>query len=54
LRLPGLVSKIIVESKDPKFNLKGACIGEKGIRIKSISSLINNNIDRPERIDIAV
>jgi transcription termination/antitermination protein NusA len=53
LRLPGLVSKIIVESKNPELKPKGACIGENASRIKSISSLINNNIDRPERIDIA-
>ncbi|CAG8461107.1 12249_t:CDS:2 [Ambispora leptoticha] len=53
LRLPGLVSKVIVESTDPKLNLKGTCIGQGGLRIKSISSLINPDIYHHERIDIA-
>lgn len=49
LRLPGLISKVIVESQKPGLNAKGTCIGEEAIRIKSISSLVY-----PERVDIAV
>jgi transcription termination/antitermination protein NusA len=49
LRLPGLISKVIVESQKPGLNAKGTCIGEEAIRIRSISSLIY-----PERIDIAI
>ena len=49
LRLPGLISKVIIESQKPSLNAKGTCIGEGAIRIRSISSLIY-----PERIDIAI
>lgn len=48
LRLPGLISKIIVESKEMGLNPKGTCIGKEAIRIRSISSLVY-----PEQIYIA-
>ena|SRR5580765_2980693 len=48
LRLPGLISKVIIESQKPGLNAKGTCIGEEAIRIRSISSLVY-----PEQIYIA-
>jgi N utilization substance protein A len=48
LRIPGVLSKIVVESKKLGFDPLGACIGENGERIKAISSLIY-----PERVDVA-
>jgi N utilization substance protein A len=54
LRIPGLISKVIVEKgkvaidRNLHIDPTGTCIGERGTKIKSISELI-----RPERIDIA-
>ena len=47
LRLPGLISKIIVESKNPHLNAVGTCIGKDASRIRSILQ-----ITYPERIEI--
>jgi len=54
LRLPGLVSKVMVErgkvamEKGLRIDPAGTCIGEEGEKAKSISRLIY-----PERIDFA-
>lgn len=47
LHLPGLISKIIVENKNPHLNAVGTCIGKDAIRIRSILKIIY-----PERIEI--
>ncbi|WNE40017.1 MAG: Transcription termination/antitermination protein NusA [Mycoplasmataceae bacterium] len=54
LRIPGLISKVIVEKgkvaidRNLHIDPTGTCIGERGAKIKSISELV-----RPERIDVA-
>lgn len=47
LRLPGMISKVIVNSKFPINNLLGACLGERGIRAQIIEKEMN-----PERIHL--
>lgn len=48
LRLPGLVSKVIIESKKWGIEPLGTCIGKGAERIKTLSRLVY-----PERIDLA-
>ncbi|WNE41157.1 MAG: Transcription termination/antitermination protein NusA [Mycoplasmataceae bacterium] len=54
LRIPGLISKVIVEKgkiaieRNINIDPTGTCIGEKGAKIKVVSELV-----KPERIDIA-
>jgi N utilization substance protein A len=54
LRIPGIISKVIVEKGNLAFERNihidptGTCIGERGTKIKAISELV-----KPERIDIA-
>lgn len=48
LRVPGLISKLIVESKERGVDPLGTCIGQGAERIRTISRLIY-----PERLDIA-
>ncbi len=47
VREPGNRSKIAVESKDPKIDPVGACVGPKGSRVQSIVDELKN-----EKIDI--
>ncbi len=47
LRTPGLASKVIVGSENPRIDPVGACIGKQGARIKSIIKEV-----RRERIDL--
>jgi transcription antitermination factor NusA-like protein len=47
LRIPGVLSKILVEGKRGLVDPSGACIGRGGERIKNISRLIE-----PERINV--
>lgn len=49
LRVPGLLSKLIVESKERGVDPLGTCIGQGAERIRTISRLIY-----PERLDIAI
>jgi len=49
LRISGLLTKVIVESRRKEIDPLGACIGKNAERIRKISSLIY-----PERLDIAV
>ena len=46
-REPGSRTKIAVTSSDPNIDPQGACIGQKGIRVTTVSAEINN-----EKIDI--
>lgn len=46
-RDPGSRTKIGVASNDPNIDPKGACVGNGGLRIKSINEVLNN-----EKIDI--
>ena len=46
-REPGLRTKIAVKSNDPRVDPIGACVGMRGMRVKSITSELNG-----ERIDI--
>ena len=48
LRVPGLFSKLVVESKKIGVDPLGTCIGQGAERIRTISKLIY-----PERLDIA-
>jgi len=48
LRLPGLLSKVIVESKEWGVDALGTCIGRDAERIRTVSRLVY-----PERVDIA-
>lgn len=47
LREPGLLSKVIIESKRFGISPLGACIGQNSERIRTICRLIS-----PERIDL--
>ncbi|CAI2193632.1 17049_t:CDS:2, partial [Funneliformis geosporum] len=47
LRSPGVISKVLINSKFPMNNLLGACLGEKGIRAQIIEKEMN-----PERIHL--
>jgi len=46
-REPGIRSKVAVATKEKKLDPVGACIGQRGIRIQTITSALNN-----ERIDV--
>jgi len=46
-RKPGLRSKIILETMDPRVDPVGACVGQRGSRISSIVSELNK-----EKVDI--
>ncbi len=46
-RMPGLKAKVLVHSTDKSIDAVGACVGVRGVRIKSISEELNG-----ERIDI--
>ncbi len=46
-RDPGLRTKMVVESNEEKIDPVGSCVGQKGVRIKSIMEELNG-----ERIDI--
>ncbi len=46
-REPGVRSKIAVSSNDPKIDPIGACVGQKGVRVRNIMDELNG-----ERIDV--
>ncbi|RHZ37195.1 NusA N-terminal domain-containing protein [endosymbiont GvMRE of Glomus versiforme] len=48
LRQPGVISKIIVSSKDPRINAKGTCIGKGGERVR----IIKQEMEK-ERVEFA-
>ncbi|CAG8757925.1 12190_t:CDS:2, partial [Racocetra fulgida] len=47
LRFPGFITKIVIESRNPHLNAVGTCLGQDGLRLRSISQIIY-----PERIEI--
>ncbi|WP_172575398.1 NusA N-terminal domain-containing protein [endosymbiont GvMRE of Glomus versiforme] len=49
IRLPGILSKVIVKSENLDANPLGACIGKDALRIKTISKLAF-----PEKVDIVL
>jgi N utilization substance protein A len=46
-REPGVRSKIAVSSNDPRIDPIGACVGQKGVRVRNIMDELNG-----ERIDV--